>query len=443
MIRAHQESGAEWLHDAWSKDQAGRVLAYEQGLGKTLTVLRFLERAELSRALVLCPAIARREWLRQINLFYPGWSKHIKLSSESKEVAQWDPAAPGLYITGYNPKLTAQIRGEWQSVIADEVQEISNPDVMTSALVRGIIESSPDCFFVGMSGTPAMDNPSQVWHIASLCQPGAWGQNIGYFKVRYLQKQENEHAPRGYIYKGLREDRRAELERRLGGFMHRIRKEDVMADLPKLTISLRYVKPKRAKALDWDSEVDFSSLMGLNSSAKIDATAELIHAAKADGQSRFVVFTFLKATAAEIGERLGAAGYNVRVVTGDTAPDRRHIPIGEIAAQGGVLVCTIDSVGVALDFTFAETAIFAEQHWQPGATSQALGRLHRLSSTHPVSCYFVVVEGSPEERKAAAFVRKLDQLEAVVSRGSGEAGAAAVLTPPPESDTSILSELLS
>lgn len=443
MIRAHQESGAQRLYEAWRKDQAGQCLAWEQGTGKSLTTMRFLELVAPARTLILCPAIARREWLRQINLFYPGWGERIKLSSESKEVAGWDPTAPGLYITGYNPKLTAQIRGAFDIVITDEAQEISNPDVTTSALVRGIIERGEESFFIPLSGTPAMDRPEQVWHIASLCQPGAWGQNIGYFKVRYLQKQENEHAPRGYIYKGLREDRRAELERRLGGFMHRIRKEDVMADLPKLTISLRYVKPKRAKALDWDSEVDFANLMGLNSSAKIDATAELIHAAKADGQSRFVVFTFLKATAAETGERLGTVGYNVRVVTGDTAPDRRHIPIGEIAAQGGVLVCTIDSVGVALDFTFAETAIFAEQHWAPGATSQALGRLHRLSSTHPVSCYFIVVENSPEERKAAAFVRKLDQLEAVVARGSGEAGAAAVLTPPPESDTAILSELLS
>lgn len=435
-LRDHQEEGVSRL---LSCRDAGYILAFEMGLGKTATVLRYLEIAKPSRTLILCPAVARREWLRQANLFFPQLASQIRLDSESKEIQKWGNE-PGIYLTGYNPKLTAHIKGSFDVVVCDEAQEISNPDVTTSALVAGIIGRSEDTFFVGMSGTPSMNAVEQAWHICHLSQPGQWGAHLGWFKARYLKKVDNEFAPRGYFYKGLREDRREELERRFSRVMFRVRKEDVARDLPPLTVGLRYIKPKRTK-LDWDDPQALDALLSLNSAGRIDATVDLIKEAHDSGQTHFVVFTYLRDTAAQLAGRFRALNLAVEVVDGGIPADVRHVPIVRVREGGGVLVATIDSIGVSLDLTFAQTAVFCESHWQPGATSQALGRLQRLSSTHPVSCYFVVCEGTVEERKAAAFVRKQNELDAVIASGSAEADAKKVLQSAATSGINLLSEL--
>jgi len=85
MIKTHQEAGAQWLIAGFNQQLAGRCLGWETGVGKTLSVMRFLELASPRRALILCPAIARQEWKRQAELFYPG-KFDLRLCSESKEI---------------------------------------------------------------------------------------------------------------------------------------------------------------------------------------------------------------------------------------------------------------------------------------------------------------------------------------------------------------------
>ena len=41
-LKKHQESGLNWLREAWSKGYSGALLADDMGLGKTLQALTFL-----------------------------------------------------------------------------------------------------------------------------------------------------------------------------------------------------------------------------------------------------------------------------------------------------------------------------------------------------------------------------------------------------------------
>lgn len=429
---------AQFILDKWTTDKAGCLIAGEAGTGKTRPVLEVMVKLMPRKALIVVPAIARQEWIRQAALWVP--HLHLFAAKTGKMVNDWCANPEGILVTSY--QLLKHVIGGFDFVCLDEVHMISNPDAGMTKEVGRIVNSNESTFLAALSGTPAMDRPDQLWSVLNLVQPGSWGSNIWSFRRRYCEAIPNEWAPSGVVYRGLHPDRAVELGGRLLPIMYRVRKSDI-GDLPPLLMSMRYIKPKRSK-LDWDNEENFTALLNLNSSAKLDAVVDVILQAKDSGESKFVVFTYLRQTAVELGARLDAIGLQVEVVTGALAADARHDPIERIRTaqhHPAVLVCNIDAVGVSLDFTFAQTAVFAEQHWVPGKTSQALGRLVRLSSTRHCNCIFVVVEGSKEQRQAEAFCRKQGDLDKIIAGGRDELMAQSVLGQV-ESDENVLRGLM-
>lgn len=436
----HQIQMTDFIKTAWNAQKSGVLIAAETGVGKTRSVLDAIEPDQ--KVLVAAPAIARGEWMRQGSL----WAPHLQMTAADtgKKVEQWCEAPQGILVTSYN-LLKHVTNVEFDLVCLDETQMVSNPDAQMTQEAYRVVNTGENTMVAALSATPALDRPDQLWSILNLCEPGKWGENIWWFRRRYCNAVPNEWATSGVTYKGLRADRAEELRKRLESVMFRVRKSDIAESLPPLTISMRYVKAKRApKGLDWNDEDSFSQLLALNSSGKLDAAVEIISDARASGESKFVVFTFLRETAHQCGARLHALGLEVEVVTGEIPSDARHAPIDRVrtATKPAVLVCNIDAIGVSLDFTFAQTSLFVEQHWVPGKTLQAIGRLQRLSSKHAAQCIFVVCENSKEQRQAETFCRKAADLNAIISPGRDEIGAIDALGGVQESDEDILAGLV-
>jgi len=439
----HQIAMTQFIKNAWAAERPGVLIAAETGTGKTRGVLDFITNDQ--RVLVVVPAIARGEWIRQASL----WAPHllnIRACDTGEKVREWQeeqsiPGMPGgILVTSY--QLLKHIQIPFDVVCLDECQMISSPDAQMTQEASRVIGLSENTMVVALSATPALDRPDQLYSVLSLCEPGRWGDSIWAFRRRYCNAIPNEFAPSGIVYKGLRIDRSEELRRRLEPIMFRVRKSDIADQLPPLTISMRYVKPKRSK-LDWDDESSFESLLQLNSSTKVDTAIDLIDGCIAGGERRFVVFTYLRDTAGLVGDRLRALGLEVEVVTGAIPADARHTAIERVRTAKGpsALVCNIDAIGVSLDFTFAQTSVFVEQHWRPGSTLQAIGRLQRLSSKHAAQCIFIVCEGSKEQRQAETFCRKQSDLNAILPAGRDEKSAVEALNRV-ESDDDILKGLL-
>lgn len=442
--RPHQPPMFEFMRRFWDGQKAGCVIASEMGVGKTWPALDIISHAKergAERFLVVTPAIVRQEWVRQNSLYETGLQ--IDALDTGAKVAKWcDTQGSGVLVTSYH--LLQHVTGPFQIVQADECQRVSNPDVKMSRELRRIVETSAETFFLPFSGTPSEDRPCQLWNILDMLEPGQWGSSIWAFRRRYMEAIPNQWAPGGVVYKGLRADRAEELKRRLDRIMYRVTKADIAGSLPPLIMSMRYIKPKRSK-LDWDSEDGFSQLLELNSSAKLDATVDIIEQARNAGESKFVAFTFLRQTADELGARLRAIGISdVQVVTGALSADKRHGPIERVRNATGTaaLVCTVDSCGVGIDMTFAQTAVFAELHFVPGKLSQAMGRLIRLSSTHACNCIFIVCEGTREQKQAEALCRKQSALDRIIAGGRDEKEAQRVLSGQQKSDEDVLAELL-
>lgn len=456
--RKYQSKDAEFLaaqYKSRSDFNMGYLLASEQGCGKTLTILRALEMIhEPLKVLICCPAGARNEWRRQIALHYSPKSFDVFLAKSSKDIAAYNigelkaagietkgivPAkvfntsrsnAPiEILITGYHVVLLTGLSDKikFDIVILDECQEISNPESGTSKVIQSIVEHS-DAYLLPLSGTPAEDRPEQIWNAVRLCQPQEWGSDINSFRYRYLQKVPNEWAPNGYYLKGLKPERAKELSARLSKVMIRHTKKEVAADLPPMILMLRHV-PVKQVTFDWDNPESFENFNEQNIDIKTEETVKILSQARENGENRFVVFTHLHRTAENIESALRKAGFDVVSLIGVT-PDARHkkVEIVALATTPTVLIASIEASGTAVDFTFATTAVFAEQHYVPGKTSQAAQRFHRLSSTHSTNVWFIVGEGTKEEIKAEVYCRKQKDLEHTYRGGEFEEKAVETLT---------------
>lgn len=452
-LRPYQESDAHLLAklaSEISEDNLGRIVAFDMGLGKTLTLQRAMDVGLPKHVLVLCPAGARQEWRRQFDFHYPDFFNYTicKSSADIDKYFGTDiDVAPKpnlayldasikidsavcvpfrdkvkVLVTGYSPQLLKRIPSDvkFDWVILDECQEISNPASQTSEQVERIIDQS-DAYCFLLSGTPALDRPEQIWNAAHICQPKAWGEDINAFRYKYMARVPCEWAPSGFALQGLNENRRKELETKLARIMIRRTQEEVASDLPPLIYSMRYVNPKRGK-FDWDDKKSYALFNEKNYEQKNETTLEVVSQGIANGQKKFIVFTYLNNTANIIASQLGTAGVQKVVNLSGVGPDARQKKIDEVVNFDGIaaLVCTIDSVGVALDFTWAHHGVFCELHFVPGMTSQAVKRFRRLSSKWSIYITFVCCEGTPDERKVAAYIRKQNALNAVMKPSDSE-----------------------
>lgn len=426
QLRPYQLEDAQRIATAFknrSAAQMGIINGSEMGLGKTSSTMKALELAEIKTCLVLCPALARQEWRRQFDLHFPNKFDYavVKASKDFKKLEK----QPQILITGYNPLLLKNLPEDWafEVVVCDECQEISNPESKTSQLVRDIIERG-DSFVIPLSGTPALDKPEQIYHILSLCEPNAWGDHIVQFKHKWLERVPCEWSPSGKAFGGLKPEKRELLSQRISKVMIRRTQKEVMSDLPPLIMSLRYVEGKKAN-FDWDDPASYEVFAAANFEPKNEVAMEVFEELRGQGLEKFVFLTYNRNTADIIGAQLATRGVNVEIIDGAVAPDARQKKIDKISGATGIsaIVCTIDSVGVAIDFTWAHAGIFVETHWQPGMTSQAALRFRRLSTLWSIYLVFIAVQDSREERKIKRYIEKQEALNIVSKNGEFEQGA--------------------
>jgi len=434
----HQVEGTRRLNE---HKGAGYILASDMGCGKTRMVFQHLKDTKPLRTLVACGGMSRPEWRRQIELWEPSVFDYRigRTGEEVREACAAIAERGGMLITSY--ALLKDVTGRFERVIADEGHRISNPDNSYSQHLRRIIEGYEETFFIPMTGTLAPDTIDDIWHICSLCEPGQWGQSIWAFRRRYMNEVDAPWMPSGKMFKGLRKDRAEELARRLSKFMYRVTQDEVMAHLPPLTISPAYYKPKRLKGFSWDDDAGMEALLLANVSQAMDTMVDIIEEAK---PRKLVVFCALRQTVADAAGRLMAMGYEAVECTGAQTAEARQERIDSVRQNPckSAIVATMDSIAESCDMTFVNGAIWLEQHWVHGVVDQSIGRLRRLSSTHPIWGRMIVGEGTRAQRQAEKFVREQSERNAIMKMSHGSNAMAAGMKQTERSDEDLLRDLL-
>jgi SNF2 family DNA or RNA helicase len=427
-------------------------VGWERGLGKTLGACALAENLDAQRILVVCPNTAKETvWAPEVERFLgkkvwvmPNGSPEkrkrvmddVERSDECILVAHYE--ALNLIAKERSRNQGWDKYGEWDLVIADEAHRLSNPKTLMNRSIKRV----PARYRLALSGSIIQNHPEEIFGVLTWLFPTQYARKWADWNDRYLDYVKSGY---GKILVGPKPGRIEAMRKELGVFTVYRRKKDEL-DLPPKTEQSLYVdlSPKQRAAYDElrDSYVttldsgesvvaiqpvvmltrlrQVASGLGLVSgevtdSSKLDLAVELI---RDDPDNPYVVFTWYKESANELGRRLRDLKEEVYVVTGDTkAPDRATYIKDFQAGSHRVFIGTISTLGESVNLHRAADAIRLDRSWNPAANEQAEDRLYRIGQDRPVTITDIVARDTVDDLRVLPRLADKDALRRAILGG--------------------------
>ncbi len=420
----YQILGADWL-----VTMRHALLADEPGLGKSAQTIRAADHLRLKRILVICPAIARINWLREFDI----WSEYTRDFQIVERLGETiRPQASLICSFDYAIRNAESLAQPWDLVIIDEVHFLKSVGAKRAKAVLGkgsLVHQAGRVY--ALSGTPAPNHAGELWLILFVF--GVTRLAYQDFLNRYCDQAP---TPYGFKVVGTKKSMIPELKGLLSKIMLRRKAEEVLKDLPpvfytQLTVAPGYVEltpemtlqveTERQYTIDKIDQMDrldnqaavrmlealaqsISTLRRYNGLQKVEAAIQLIKTELELGlYSKIVVFGIHK----EVVRRIAAAFPEAVLVTGDTSPAQRQVAIDSFQNDPKVkiFVGNIKAAGTAITLTAAHQVLFVEQEWTPGDNDQASRRVRRIGQKHFVICRFMSL-ATPLDEKITNILRK-------------------------------------
>jgi len=327
--------------------------------------------------------------------------------------------------------------GEWKrlrpdaTLVVDEAHRYVHLEARrTRALFQGLVPAFRRIVF--MSGTPCPSRPMELWPVLSECAP----ETIDFmtesdYGRRYCGGHYSEQK-RAWDFS--RSSNVQELADKLHGtFMLRLRKDDVLTELPPKTEELvfigdtlppvladldakilRHYSPEdlvgrqlaTRAGLTEDEDLALSTYRRELETLKASASLKFIHGVLANGDENVLVFGYHKEAMALLVK--GLAKYNPLVITGQTPMDVRHARVKAFQNDPAhrVFLANYIAGGTGYTLTKATRIIRVAFDWVPGINDQAGDRAHRIGQTDNVLDQFLVYRDSVDCKVLQVIQRK-------------------------------------
>lgn len=397
-LYAHQERALDKL------PAEGGYLAFEQGLGKTLTALRFVQLHGYRRVLVVCPAVAIGVWadeaLRDGGLLAhtPSGSRAAKADA-IRDLAGTGLGDPELVILNYEALLERRVenainRYDPDLVIIDEAQKIKTATAKRSKVLHRLCKDRPT---LALSGTPITKNLLDLYSQYKAVAPEIWdGASWTKFKNHYAIMG----GYGGYEVIGFRNV--PELKAKIAPMTVVARKEDTL-DLPEKTfqripVALEgqawkdYQQMAREGVLgDWITTNPLEKLLRLQQlagDAKIERTVDQVQLLVEQGEQVVVFFRFLE-EGRQLSERLG-----VSRLDGSTPAAERAAMVQEFqAGERDIFLSQITAGSTAITLTAASHMVYHSLSYSYEDWAQSQDRIHRIGQGFNCTYYIMTATG--------------------------------------------------
>lgn len=284
---------------------------------------------------------------------------------------------------------------------------------------------------IAATGTPLENQPDGLWPILDILAPGAWG---GYWE--YCRRHAAAApGPFGWTTNGS--SHMDELRSRLTEVMLRRTWAEIRPGLPPIERTIELVPlPERevdrieehAAKLRYQTKAkntlvgQLATLRRLYAETKIAAGVDWACETIASGYS-CVLWTYHRDVSAKTVEALAEKGVRVHGPIHGGVDDKDREAILENAAadvQGPrVLVATMDSLGFAVNLSWASHAGFIELDWIPNTIAQA--EMRSFDGTRSISVTLFVTDTDTDRRLADALLSKLaTQHDLGLKAGAGD-----------------------
>ena len=434
----HQIDGVQYglEHSRW-------LLADEQGLGKTKQIidLAVIRKKALGfkHCLIVCGVNSLKwNWVEEI-------AKH---SDESSWVlGQYTMKRSGKVVVGSNTDklndlnmlghdaeldahyfIITNIESLRNVAIATKLKELCDENIINMVAIdeihraknlntqqgEGMMQLQPD-FRIGMTGTPLMNNPLDLYAILK------W---LGYQKYGFLSFRDHfcYRDEYGAIigYKNI-----DQLTAQLGAIMLRRRKDEVL-NLPEKIYMNEYVEltdeQKRLynqvidNAIN-DSEIDedlntdcllaiklrlrqVSGGIGpfnfIKKNPKLDRLEQIVEEAVYNGTKVIVYSNWVEGIKPALAR---LQKYNPVVITGETADADRQGIVNKFQSDPNtkVILGTIGAMGTGLTLTAATEVVFLDEPWTNATKEQAIDRAHRIGTKYAVTIHTLMSHDTYDE----------------------------------------------
>ena len=396
----YQAKAVEFFMDA-----DGRALCGDDmGMGKTIEALVYMNTILIKPALVVCPASVLYKWEAEIKKWTPYTCAIItQRKSELPDVDIW--------IMSYDimsSKADELRKHNFGIIIADECHRITNPKALRTKTMLALKENR----FIGLSGTPFLNRPIELFPILQKIQPQEWSDWWS-FARRYC----DAHQIECWIKTGGRPEKKIiwdtkgisnpeELKARLQSIYIRREKKEVMKDLPDLTRDIIPMVTSMSAYLRYEQELlkmgeplaVVTKLHQHIGELKQETVFSLACDILSNVDNKLVIFAHYKNTVEWYMSRLMAEGYTVDKIVGSTSSKERYSIVQNFLGEDDPVCVIVSEAGnEGIDLYRASYGIVAERAWNPGKEEQFEGRLHRQGQKNAVTIYYPVITGTFDE----------------------------------------------
>lgn len=427
-LMEHQREGVAFL-----LQRRGGLLAFEQGLGKTLVAIEAFKQARANgtarRLLVICPNSLKRNWEAELTKFAPELDATIVEGTRAARRAQLATVRTAVAIMSYETArseitaVLAFLHREPTALVLDESHATKNRESLTSTAARHFAPAAAHRWL--LSGTPVTNSPEDLYTQVGILAPGE--HPLGSLPVFTDQAQDRTRIEH--------------IQSKLRPYLLRRTKEQCL-DLPDKTfVDVRVELPPWQRAL-YDQMRDelacaiesmsgeqyrafaSSALSQLMRLCQIASNPSLLFPEIDDTPGKFEELDCLvREILAEPGRKIIIWSIYVRNIEQLVA---RFSEFGAVALYGGtpaterqeiaskfqndpdtrVLVANPAAAGTGFTLTAAAFSIYETLSWRYDHYAQSQDRNHRIGQNLPVTYLRMIAVDTIDEAIVSALERK-------------------------------------
>lgn len=433
----------------------GAGFLMEQGTGKTLTAIAVAGRAfldgQIQRVLVISPASVVPVWPKEFAEYaaFPFDCRPLLGDTKKRSalLSEWPADTTRLQVAVVNyeatwrdPLLSTIKAWKPDMIICDESQRIKTHDAQQSKTIHELGKLAK--YRLILSGTPINNNPLDIYSQYKFADPSIFGSSYYAFRNRYAVMGGYE-GKQIIAYKNL-----DELKAKIHSISFRVTKADAL-DLPDTVDQVLYcqLEPKARSAYDKlvkDSVAKLSNERTISATNVLsqllrlsqltggyvgDDTGRLSQASKAKMQTldetlddllsagkKVVIFARFTPEIQAITELANKKETNPAMIDGSVSMAVRGEEVKRFQTDPNcrVFVAQIQSAGLGITLTAADTAIFYSLDFSYANYEQARARIHRLGQRNTCTYIHLLAQDTVDEKIMAALKAKKSVADNIV-----------------------------
>lgn len=413
------------------------ILADTMGLGKTAQAIVAAEKLRARCVVVICPAGVRINWKREYQRF-----SHRELIYRIIDSGRSSFTDDGVNIISYELATTANMKKRLMAMtidvlILDESHFLKSRDAKRTQAIYGAFCNgttgimSRATHIWALTGTPTPNHPGEIY--STLKAFGVWAASYWDFEAKFCIVEEGLYGNKIVGMKNV-----DQLKSLVKPIMLRRKVEEVMTDLPKVTISdlvlsahgishpediqewekaengreAEKLKSRLEQTADENNlnlaDLHLPTLRRLTGIAKVRPVCELIMRELDSGLDKIVIFGEHRDVLEQTRQILQK--YGAQIVYGGNTPEVKQQRIDRFVNiwKYRVLIGHITTLGTGIDGLqkVCCNGLFIESSWTPSNNLQAIGRLRRTGQSRPVMIRFASLADSLDEHVQRIITKK-------------------------------------